>query len=398
MVLALEDIRVLELSRYAPASFCTMMLADLGAQVLKVEALPDAGLPAGGSGVSFWDEGAEEKAAYQAINRNKKSIGLNLKSKEAHQIFLRLAEGADVIIEALRPGVVKRLGIDYETMSKVNPEVVYCSVTGYGQDGPYRDMPGHDLNYISIAGVLDLTGQPDSRPVIPPNLMADYAGGSLHAAIGILVALMARQKTGRGQFVDISMTDGVLSMMARMISRYYGEGVVPRRGEEGLLGALPEYNAYETKDRKYVSVACSEPRFWANLCREVGREDFIPFQHAGGDKREELFSYLRKVFLTRTRDEWFEQLRGKDIPVAKVYSLDEALIDPQLLHRQMVLELEHPTLGKVKQVGIAIKLSDTPGRVRDFAPVLGQHTDEVLADLGYDKSEIVRLRQGGVVG
>jgi len=397
MASALDGIRILDLTRVAPGSLCTMMLGDMGAEVIKIEQLPEPGARRAGSGISPMDEEGKERAAYYALNRNKKSVGLNLKSDGGREVFQRLAQTADVVVEGFRPGVMKRLGVDYRRVSRINPRIIYCSITGYGQDGPYQMLPGHDVNYIAMGGALNLIGPAEGPPVIPLNLVGDYAGGTLHAVIGILLALIAREHTGKGQQVDISMTDGVVSLLAAVISDYFFSGSVPKRGQDLLGGGAPCYNVYETKDGDYISLGCLEPWFWENLCRALGREDFIPHQWDDA-RRGGMLSYFREIFLTKPRDEWFEELRGKDIPVAKVYTLDEVFADPQVLHRQMMVEVEHPLKGKIKQVGIAIKLSDTPGKIRSLAPFFGEHTDEVLLGLGYSAKEIEELRQAGIIG
>ncbi len=390
MTMPLEGIKVLDLSRLAPGPYCTMILGDLGADVLKVEGPREGRLAMVMS--------IEERAiAYNALERNKRSIVLNLKLEPARKIFYQLAEKADVIVEGFRPGVVKRLGVDYDTIKEINPRLIYCSLTGYGQDGPYSNLVGHDVNYISIGGALGIMGIPGGAPTIPSNLLADFAGGGTNAAVGILAALIARDKTGRGQYVDIGMADGVVSLMASSLSRYFETNEVPERGNELLTGGVPFYSVYETKDGKYVSIGCLEPWFYENLCRALGREDFIPHQGAIGEKMEEIFSAFREIFRTKTRDEWFDYLSQWDICVGKVYTLDELSTDPQLIHRNMILELDHPELGKVKQPGISVKLSQTPGSIRSFGPALGQHTDEVMLDLGYSKERIEELMKEGAI-
>jgi len=381
-----------------------MVLGDLGAEVIKVESPPAGEARREGVFHSPADEDGRREAAYQCLDRNKKSIGLNLRSEAGRNIFYQLAEAADVVVEAFRPGVVKRLGIDYKSVSKINPRIVYCSITGYGQDGPYRELLGHDINYISTAGALSLIGEPGGRPVIPLSLLANHGGG-MYAVAGILSALVARAETGRGQYVDVALTDSVISLLGWHAARYFCHNVVPERGRTTEGGAYPYYNVYETKDGKYISIGCIEPWLWENLCAEIGKEEFIPFyfrpEHllyppeGGGWQR--VSSHLKKLFLTKTRDEWFEILRQRDIPVAKVYSLDEVFCDPQVLHRRMVIEMDDSTGSKVKQVGIAIKLSDTPGKVRSLSPMLGEHTEETLVELGYDEHEIDRLRQEGTI-
>jgi len=402
MTMPLEGITVLDLTRLAPGPYCTMILADLGAEVIKVE---EPGPPTGrravqAAGLSTTPPpryGVERHSPHWALNRNKKTIGLNLKHDEARQIFYQLADRADVVVEEFRPGVAKRLGIDYDTLSQRNPRLIYCAITGYGQTGPYRDLVGHDINYIATAGCLGMIGPAGGPPVIPHNIIADFAGGGMHGAIGILAALMARQRTGRGQFVDIAMTDGVYSLLVSHLSTYFASGLVPRRGEGMLDGAAPYYNIYETKDGKWLSIGSIEPWFYATLCKALGREDFLPDEFAEGDRREEIRQAFRAIFKTKTRDEWFEILRQHDICVAKVYDLDETEHDPHLQARDMIVEIEHPEAGKVKQVGISVKLSDTPGQIRFLAAPLGTHTVEILSGLGYSKAQIAALREEGAI-
>jgi len=405
MVLALEGIKILDLTRVGPGPFCTMILGDLGAEVIKVESPPSVGGRQGGIFHSPAAEDGRREAVYQCIDRNKKSIGLNLRSKEGRSIFYRAAEESDVIVEAFRPGVAKRLGIDYQTISQINPKIVYCSITGYGQDGPYKNLLGHDINYIAMGGALGLIGEPGGQPVIPLNLLANHGGGGMNAVVGILSALIARTRTGRGQYVDIALLDSVVSLLASNTVKYLCNDVVPERGGTTEGGAYPYYNIYQTKDGKYITIGCIEPWLWENLCREVGKEEFIPyhFEHEHflyppqGEGWREVSSYLERLFLTKTRDEWFELLKKRDIPVAKVYSLDEVFVDPQVLHRQMLVEVDDSIEGKVKQIGVAIKLSDTPGSVRSLSPTFGEHTGAILAGLGYDKQEIDRLRHKGII-
>ena len=401
-MLALEGIKVLDFCRNAPGMFCTMILADLGADVLMVER-PMTGDRAEYERVVSGITGPDEErrhASYNALQRNKRSIALNLKETDAQEIFYRLAEDADVVVEGFRPGVMDRLGAGYQKVKEVNPRIVYCSVSGYGQDGPYANMAGHDINYISFAGALSMIGQSEEeKPAIPLNLLADYAGGGLCGAVAVMAALLARNTTGRGQYLDIAMTEGVLYMMAAAVSSFFQQGRVPQRGSSRLNGGAPYYNVYRTKDSKYLSIAAMEPWFWVNLCRALGREDLVASQDAQGRQQQEISDFLEETFKTRTRDEWFELLKDQDISVGKVYSLDEALADPHVVHRGMVVEVEAPDLpeGKVSQVGIPIRLSDTPGRVRHVGSVTGQHTGEILSAFGYTREQVEDLQQREVV-
>lgn len=399
MVLPLGGTKILDLTRLAPGPYCTMILADLGADVLKIE---EPGAPTGRraeqqrqapSGIT--DQ--IRALPFNPLNRNKRSLAFDLKTEAGRQIFYKLAGTADVVVEEFRPGVARRLGIDYETLKPLNSRLIYCAITGYGQTGPYRDLVGHDINYISIAGALSLIGQKGAPPAIPQNVLADFAGGGMHGAIGILTALVAREKTGKGQLVDISMTDGVVSLMTMLYWMYAATGELPERGNTTLSGAIPQYNVYQTLDGKYISLGSVEPWFYANLCRALGREDLIPHADDLGQKRQEIFDYFRRVFLTRTRDEWFQLLSRTDICVSPVLTLDELSSNPQLQARQMFVDFEHPSEGKVRQTGISVRLSETPGSIRSLAPRTGEHTNEVLLELGYSADEIGALRQSRVI-
>jgi len=389
-MLPLDNIRVLDLTRLAPGPHCTMILADLGADVIRIEE------PGGGRRATMERERQPDaereqrerrRAAFNALDRNKRSVVLNLKVPEAKAAFYHLADRADVVIEGYRPGVVKRLGVDYETLAARNPRLIYCSISGYGQDGPYRLLVGHDINYAAMAGALSITGPADGPPYFPANLLGDYAGGGMHAVIGILTALWARERSGRGQYVDISMTDGILTLLAAALSESYGTGEFVRRGVHRLTGALPHYGVYRCKDGRYLSLGANEPWFYDNLMAAIGRPDLAGTQ---GDaaRRDEVRTALTAAIATKTRDEWFAELEDKDICVAPVHDLDELERDPQVAARQMLVDVPHPEFGSVKQVGISVKLSETPGAVRSAAPARGQHTAEVLREAGLSAAEI----------
>jgi len=378
---ALDGIKVLDLSRLFPGPYCSMILADLGAEVLRIE---DRRFQGEGPGMP-------------TVMRNKRHMTLNLKHPKGLEVFCRMAREADVLLEGFRPGVTDRLGIGYERMKRLNPKLIYCSVTGYGQDGPYKDMVGHDINYLSFGGVLGLTGEPGRKPVIPPIQVADMAAGGMYAAIGILAALFARQTTGKGQYIDISMMDGIVAMLPFPASLLWGLGKTPQRGDTLLSGRFPCYSVYQTKDGEYISIGALEPRFWVELCKKLGREDFIPLQYDEGDKRGEIFLFLEKTFRGKTRDDWMEELKDLDVCIGKVLHLDEAFKDPQVVHRKMVTEFDDPKKGKMKLLSSPIKMSATPPGIRRAPAGFGQHTEEVLRELGFKEEEIRQMKKEGVV-
>ena len=393
----LDGITILELARVPPAELPGMLLADMGADVLKIDT-PDPDRLRGPE----WDR----RTAFAFVNRNKRSMTLNLKAPEGQAIFRKLAAGADVIVEGFRPGVMKRLGADYESIRALNPRIVYCSLSGFGQDGPYRDAPAHDLNYLSLAGVLGLIGEADRKPVIPLNLIADYAGASLHGALGIALGLFARERTGRGQHVDVAYLDTTISLLAATPNMrfFFSDGLAPSRGQGFLGGSYPYYAIYETRDGKLLTIGCTEPWLWENFCRAIGRPDLARFARqpdqfvrAANPEEDAARREIEALIRTRDRDDWYDVLVKADVCVGKVYDVGEVVRDPQVIHRQMVVEAEHPRLGKVRQFGIAIKLSDTPGTIRRAAPLAGEHTDEVLRGLGTPADEIQTLRSKGVI-
>jgi len=393
----LNGIKILDLTKLAPGPHCTMILGDLGADIIRVEEPGEpTGRRAAQAGTAQVKAPRPSYAATNAVARNKRSIGLNLKGEPGRDIFLRLARNVDVVVEEFRPGVAKRLGIDYETLSQTNPRLIYCAVTGFGQTGPYHNLVGHDLNYIAQAGALSLIGRKDQMPSIPLNLLADYAGGGMHAAIGVLAALVARNQTGRGQYVDIAMLDGVMLLLAQALSTYFGNQRVPERGTQPGDGGAPFYNMYETKDGRIITIASMEPWFYANLCRALNCEQYIGGQYQR-EKWPEMFEHFARTFKTRTRDEWWEILTKADICVGRMLTVDELENDPQIRARNMIVEVETPSGETVKQIGISVKLSDTPGSIRSLAPTLGQHTDSILADLGYTPQDIARWRADGAI-
>lgn len=386
---ALAGITVLDLSRRFPGAVSAMFLGDFGADVIKVDP------PNPWYEHPTLDTSSERFAAHLAIDRNKKSIILDLKKKPGLEVFYRLVRKADVLVEGYRPGVMKKLKADYETLRILNPRLVYCSLSGYGQDGPYSGLPGHDMNYIALGGILSMIGPAGGPPCLPGNLIADVAGAGLHGVIGILLALRARDQTGKGQYVDIGYLDGAMSLLAYEASYFFMTGHSPQRGKEFLTGGVPWAAVYRCKDGKYLTTAAFEPHLWANLCQALGREDLIEYHEKPMDQQGEAFKALAEVFESRSRDEWFALLKESEACVAPVNELDEAFEDPQVIHRKMVVEKEHPRLGRVRQLGIPIKLSETPGEISSLGVVSGTDTKEVLAGLGYTDEEIESLCQSG---
>jgi len=363
----------------------TLHLADLGADVIVIRRVRE-------------EEPADHsKSLNRMLARNKRALGLDLSRAEGRDLFLRLAKDADVVVEGFRPGVVDRLGIGYTAVVEVNPRIVYCSISGYGQDGPYRDRVGHDVNYLGFAGVIGTTGTAGGMPAIPGVQIADIGGGSLMAAVGILTALLGRAHTGRGQYVDISMMDGAVAWQVINVFNHLVRGDEPMRGDTMLTGHHPCYAVYETKDGRHVTVGALEPHFWRRLCQELGMPEAGEQQFCEGAEREALFARVRAKFRERTMAEWVERLADLDICFGPVATVSEMLRDPQVRHRRMVVEVDDGRGGTRRTLGNPIKLSDTPPDFRTPPPTMGEHTADVLHGLGYRDDDIAALRERGVV-
>jgi len=388
---ALSGIRVLDLSRLLPGPYCSMMLGDLGAEVIKVEE------PGRGDYIRYYlPKLKAESAFFLAVNRNKKSMTLNLKSEHGKEIFIDMVKSADVVLESFRPGVMEKLGIGYKKLQKTNPKIIVCSISGYGQDGPYAEKAGHDINYLSIAGITGLMGTNDGKPVIPGIQIADIGGG-MFAAYCILAGVIAREKTGKGQYIDISMTDAAMTWSTMYLGKYFADGKIPKPSSELLTGQFACYNIYETKDGGYMSLGALEPQFWSAFCKIIGRGDMIPGQMDEGKKAEKLKSEVKKVFLEHTKDEWIELLKDVDCCCEPVNSFGEMLSDPQVIHRNTICEIKHPTEGNIRQISFPGKFSDTPARIKLAPPALGQHTEEILKGLGKTDKEIADLKREKVI-
>jgi crotonobetainyl-CoA:carnitine CoA-transferase CaiB-like acyl-CoA transferase len=377
---ALDGITVIDLSRLLPGPYCSMILADHGARVIAVE------------DKRFLADGL----FFNLINRNKEHMSLNLKTEKGQEIFYRLIEKADVLLEGFRPGVVDRLGVDYESVRRVNPNIVYCSITGYGQNGPFRDRVGHDANYLSYAGVLDLIGEKDRPPSIPGVQIADIAGGGMNAAIGILLALLARQNTGKGQYIDISMTDGMVGFLPAALFFRQLTGQEPKRADGLLSHRYACYNIYEPADCRYLSIGAVENRFWKQLCDTLGVPEYAPLQY-DDQRRQEIQQYMRKTFRQKTLDEWDAILGDLDICWGKIQSTREVLEDPLFLQREAVVEIEGRD-GKIsKTLGVTVKLSETPGSVRTPPVDFGESTAAVLQELGYTVENIREFEDKDII-
>lgn len=377
---ALEGIKIVDLSRMLPGPFCSMILADHGARVIAIE---DKKFKA-------------DNTYFYSVNRNKDHMTLNLKTKEGHEIFLKMVKNADVLIEGFRPGVTERLGVDYDTIKKINHNIVYCSITGYGQYGPFRDMPGHDVNYLSFSGILDTIGEKKGIPCIPGVQIADLAGGSMNAVTGILLALVARERTGKGQYIDISMTDSVLGLLSMPLDMFQRNGEIPEKSNTILSHRYACYNVYETADGKYISIGAVENRFWQNLCNLVGVPEYGPLQY-DDSRKEEIITFFRKTFQERTLEQWTEDLGDKDICWGKVQNLSEVLNDPLFKARDMVGEIKDKKGNLVKFFGVPVKLSETPGSIRTAPVGFGESTEKILTEYGYTKIDIDRFLEKEII-
>lgn len=387
----LAGTRVLDLTRLLPGYVCTLHLADMGADVVKIEDPWQ-----GDYGRAMGSAKNSTSLYFLVMNRNKRGLKLNLKEEQGRQVFLDLVRGADVVVESFRPGVVDKLGIGYEAVRTLNPRVVYCSISGYGQTGPYRDKAGHDINYCSYAGISDQIGECGGPPVVPNFQIADLAGGSLSAVMGILAALVDVQRTGIGRYVDVSMTDcalahSVMSLVAQT------ESGTRSRGEGLLSGGLPCYGIYATADDRYMALGALEKKFWQSFCEAVERPDLIPKHWVTGKEADAIRAEVAAIFGSNTQAYWIKRFTDVDCCVAPVLTLAEAMENEQLQARKIFIMTEHPTEGSVPQFAFPIKLSEFEFTIDRPAPMHGEHSKEILAEAGYSDDRIAELEAAGII-
>jgi len=396
VTLALEDVTVLDLSHALAGPFATTMLADYGASVIKIE--PPEGEMARAWGPPFY---GRETAYFVNLNRNKKSVTIDLKHPDGKALFFRLLDTADVVVENLRVGTVARLGIDYARARERQPRIVYCSISGFGQDGPYRDRAALDLVVQAESGMMSITGEPGGRGVRCGVSIADITAG-MYAAFGILAALHARETTGRGQFLDVSMLEGQLGILSGMVGAYLADGIVPRPLGTAY-GALLPYQTFRTQTRD-IAIGIGSDKLWRVFCPLIGLPQIADDPRyatnaARNANRPSLIATLQDAFLTRTYEEWEASLLPAGIPMGAINTIDTVVEHAQVAARGALVECTHPVAGTIRMVAPPVRMSETPGSVRLPAPLLGEHTDEVLRErLALDDEEIARLREVGALG
>ncbi len=386
-MLPLSGIKVLDLTNFLPGPYCTMLLGDLGAEVIKIER-PKMGDPA-----RVFIPGM-----YETMNRNKKSITLNLKDEKAREILFKLAKVSDVFIESFRPGVCKRLGIDYESIKEVNRKIIYCSISGYGQTGPYRDRPGHDINYLGTSGLLYLSGDPDGPPQAGFGIALADLVSSLFSLSSILCALIKREKDGEGVYLDVSMTDCTFSLLASRLGEYYSMG---KPDKSRLLGK-GAYGPFKTKDGKYITIGCLEDKFFENLLNTMGLSHLLGDERFStwrkrGENRKILNPILSEKFLEKTAEEWLSIFEKNDVPSSPVNDLESVFLDPQIKDRDLFWDDFYEGLGSIKQIGFPVDIGGTRGKREMRAPKLGENTEEILLSIGYAKNDIEIFREKGVI-
>ena len=395
MAKALEGIKVLDLSRALAGPYCTMMLADMGAEIIKVE-MPGRGDDSRSWGPPFIEG---ESSYFMSVNRNKKSITLNMKMEKSREIMHKLIKQSDVLVENFRPGAMERLGLGYERVKEMNPQIIYNSISGFGQDGPYKLLPGFDPVLQGMGGIMSMTGEPGRPPVKVGVAIADISAG-MFAAYGIVAALYNRQKTSKGQMVDIALLDSQVAWLTYRAGAYLDSGEIPKPLGSGHPAIVP-YQAFKAKDI-YIIIAVGNDQLWVKFCKTVGLEEVMDDPKFATnakrvENREGIIKIVGDLIATKNGDEWLSILTDAGIPCGPINTVDRIFSDPQVLHRQMLQELDHPKAGRIKVTGTPVKLSDTPGEIKSPPPSLGEHTHEILAGLGYSDQEVKQLQQEEVV-
>lgn len=373
----LDGIRVVDLSRILAGPYCSMLLSDFGAEIIKVEN-PDKGDDTRAYGPPFVDG---ESVYFMSVNRGKRSLTLNLKSPEGREILSKLIRQSDVLLENFRRDFLPSIGFGYDEVAKLNPKIIYASITGYGHTGPWAERPGYDLAVQGQSGIMSLTGDPNGPPYKTGTSLADITAG-IYATLGILLALQARHRTGRGQKVDVSLLDGQVSFLTYQAGIYFGTGKTPTRKGNQHPTIVP-YETFKARDR-YFNVAVGNDRLWVQFCDLLGRQDLkekFPTNPVRVERHDELFPILQEIFAGKIANDWLALFEKAGIPCGPIYTVGEVLNHPQVLAREMVVERPHAKLGKVKMTGVPIKLSDTPGEAGAAPPLLGQHTEEILREL-----------------
>ncbi len=393
---ALEGIRVLDLTRALAGPFCTLMLGDNGADVIKVE------IPGSGDDTRTWGPPfiGEESAYFLSINRSKRSLTLNLREPQAKEIFLKLAESSDVVVENFTPGVMERFGLGYDQVKQTNPKIVYCSISGFGQDGPYRNRPAYDQIMQGISGLMSITGEPDGEPQKIGIAVTDIGAG-MWSAFAIMAALHHREQHGEGQYIDVSMMDAQVAWLTYQAAYFFANGEPPKRMGAAHPTLVP-YQAFMCQDGKYITVAVGSERIWGRFCQGMHREDLQndPEYAVNSDRvrnRAKLVPMLQEYFLTRPVADWVEDLQEANVPCGPINDLADVFADPQVLARNMYLEIPHPTLGAIKQTGLPIKFSLTPGGLDRHPPLLGEHNQEILEDLGYSVAQVDKMKKNAII-
>ncbi len=393
MVQALNGIKVLDFTRALAGPYCTMMLADMGAETIKVE-MPGKGDDSRGWGPPFVEG---ESAYFMSVNRNKKSLTLNMKSKSADKVIEKLVKQSDVLVENFRPGTMEKLGFGYERVKVLNPRIIYCRISGFGQDGPYKNLPGFDQILQGMGGLMSITGKEGGGgpPIKVGVAVTDIAAG-MFAAYGIMLALFHREKTGKGQMIDTSLLDCQIGWLTYIAGSYFASGEIPKPMGSGHSIIVP-YQAFKAKD-VYINIAIGNDRLWEKFCKTIGIENLTnnPKFATNANRlenREEIVKIIGDIIVTKKGEEWLKILADAGLPCGPIYTIDKIFEDEQVIHRQMVKELDHPKAGKIKVTGIPVKLSETPGEIHSAPPLLGQHSHEILSSLGYSDGEIEKMRQ-----